>query len=84
MPKIISSTTLRNGYNDISTFCHSEKEPIFITKNGQGDLALMSIEQYEELISKAEFYKKLEEGLNDLENGRVKPYKEIRAEIRNG
>lgn len=84
MPKIISSTTLRNGYNDISEFCHSARETIFITKNGQGDLALMSIEQYEELISKAEFYKKLEDGLNDLENGKVKPYKDIRAEIVNG
>lgn len=84
MPKIISSTTLRNGYNDISEFCHSAREPIFITKNGQGDLALMSIEQYEELISKAEFYKNLEDGLNDLENGKVKPYKDIRAEIVNG
>lgn len=84
MPRIISSTALRNGYNDISTFCHNEKEPIFITKNGQGDLALMSIEQYEELISKAELYKKIEEGLGDLEKGKVKPYKEIRAEIMNG
>lgn len=84
MPRIISSTALRNGYNDISTFCHNEKEPIFITKNGQGDLALMSIEQYEELISKAELYKKIEEGLSDLEKGKVKPYKEIRAEIMNG
>ena len=84
MPRIISSTALRNGYNDISMFCHNEKEPIFITKNGQGDLALMSIEQYEELISKAELYKKIEEGLSDLENGKVKPYKEIRAEIMNG
>jgi len=84
MPRIISSTALRNGYNDISTFCHNEKEPIFITKNGQGDLALMSIEQYEELISKAELYKKIEEGLSDLEKDKVKPYKEIRAEIMNG
>lgn len=84
MPRIISSTALRNGYNDISTFCHNEKEPIFITKNGQGDLALMSIEQYEELISKAELYKKIEEGLSDLENGKVKSYKDIRAEIMNG
>lgn len=84
MPRIISSTALRNGYNDISTFCHNEKEPIFITKNGQGDLALMSIEQYEELISKAELYKKIEEGLSDLENGKVKHYKDIRAEIMNG
>jgi len=39
MPNIKSSTDLRNNYNDISTFCHESREPVFITKNGQGDLA---------------------------------------------
>lgn len=50
MPNIKSSTDLRNGYNAISTFCHESREPVFITKNGKGDLAVMSIEVYEELI----------------------------------
>ena len=49
MPTIKSSTDLRNGYNAISTFCHESREPVFITKNGQGDLAVMSIELYEEI-----------------------------------
>ena len=40
MPKIVSSTILRNEYNDVSLFCHQKQEPIFITKNGQGDLAI--------------------------------------------
>ena len=43
MPKIRSSADLRNNYNDISTFCHTYAEPVFITKNGKGDLAVMSI-----------------------------------------
>lgn len=37
MPKIRSSADLRNNYNDISTFCHTYAEPVFITKNGKGD-----------------------------------------------
>jgi len=37
MPNIKSSTDLRNNYNEISKFCHEHEEPIFITKNGQGD-----------------------------------------------
>lgn len=49
MPTIKSSADLRNNYNEISTFCHSYSEPVFITKNGKGDLAVMSIEAYEEL-----------------------------------
>ena len=47
MPKIVSSTILRNEYNDVSLFCHQKQEPIFITKNGQGDLAVLSIENFE-------------------------------------
>jgi len=35
MPNIKSSTDLRNNYNEISKFCHKNREPVFITKNGQ-------------------------------------------------
>ena len=54
MPKIRSSADLRNHYNEISTFCHDYAEPVFITKNGKGDLAVMSIETYEALTSRFE------------------------------
>ena len=47
MPTIRSSADLRNSYNEISTLCHDYPEPVFITKNGKGDLAVMSIEAYE-------------------------------------
>jgi prevent-host-death family protein len=49
MPRIIPITELRNT-NDISEACHSTKEPIFITKNGYGDLVVMSIETYEQML----------------------------------
>ena len=54
MPAIKSSADLRNNYNEISTFCHNYPEPVFITKNGKGDLAVMSIEAYEGLTSRFE------------------------------
>ena len=56
MPTIKSSADLRNNYNEISTFCHTYTEPVFITKNGKGDLAVMSIEAYEEMTSRFELY----------------------------
>lgn len=71
MPKITSSADLRNNYNDISNFCHQYKEPVFITKNGKGDLAVMSIEAYEELTARFELYGALKQGLDDIEAGRV-------------
>ena len=69
MPKIRSSADLRNNYNDISTFCHTYAEPVFITKNGKGDLAVMSIETYEEL--------------DDVAAGRTIPLDEAMAELKN-
>ena len=83
MPKIRSSADLRNNYNDISTFCHTYAEPVFITKNGKGDLAVMSIETYEELAGRLELYSKLQEGLDDVAAGRTIPLDEAMAEIKN-
>ena len=45
--KIRPISDLRNKANEISEICHSENEPVFITKNGMGDLVVMSIESYE-------------------------------------
>jgi prevent-host-death family protein len=53
MPQIRPISDLRNT-NEISEACHSRREPIFITKNGYGDLVIMSIETYEEMLETAE------------------------------
>ncbi len=52
MPQIRPITDLRNT-NEISDICHAKKEPVFITKNGYGDLVVMSIETYEEMLETA-------------------------------
>jgi PHD/YefM family antitoxin component YafN of YafNO toxin-antitoxin module len=46
--KIKSSTVLRNNYTSISSLAHQTGEPIFITKNGEGDLVVMSVEAFED------------------------------------
>ncbi len=53
MPQIRPITDLRNT-NEISDLCHAKKEPIFITKNGYGDLVVMSIETYEAMLEERE------------------------------
>ena len=44
---IMPSTALRNQYNEISEKCKMTGEPIYLTKNGEGDLVVMSIESFE-------------------------------------
>ena len=46
MPIIKPITDLRNT-NEISEICHKQQQPVFITKNGYGDLVVMSMETYE-------------------------------------
>ena len=82
MPIIKSSADLRNNYNEISTFCHNYTEPVFITKNGKGDLAVMSIEAYEMLTSRFELYEQIKIGLDDIANGNTKPFNEAMDNIR--
>ena len=52
MPQIRPITDLRNT-TEISEICHAKREPVFITKNGYGDLVVMSMEAYEDLINTA-------------------------------
>ena len=52
MPQIRPITDLRNT-NEISDLCHARREPVFITKNGYGDLVVMSIETYEAMVENA-------------------------------
>jgi prevent-host-death family protein len=64
---IKSSTTLRNDYGTISNLAHEAAEPIYITKNGEGDIVVMSIEAFE----KREQVLKLRSKIMYAENSRL-------------
>lgn len=55
MPKIIPIRELRDT-NTLSEMCHSTDEPIFITKNGYGDMVIMSLEAFEKNSGMSDFY----------------------------
>ncbi len=82
MPSIRPSSDLRNNYSEISEFCHKYNEPVYITKNGQGDLAVMSIETYERLVGKYELYKLLEEGIDAMKQKKVRSFRNAVADIK--
>ena len=82
MPIIKPSSDLRNKYNEISEICHETKRPIYITKNGTGDLAIMSIELYEQLFSKLELYTEVLKGIDSLQNKKTYTPEEVFEEIK--
>jgi len=82
MPSIRSSTDLRNCYNEISAFCHEKREPIFITKNGQGDLAVISIEVYEQLNGRLELYRLLDKGRAAVKAGKKRSLEDVMRDIK--
>lgn len=81
MPIIRPSSDLRNNYNEISTICHETKSPIYITKNGSGDLAIMSIELCEFLMDRYELYREIEKGLESFKKGKVYSAEEVFSEL---
>ena len=82
MPAIRSSADLRNNYNDISNFCHQYAEPVFITKNGKGDLAVLSVEAYEQLVGRFELYGLLQTGLDDVASSKTIPAEQVLSELK--
>ena len=59
MPQIIPIKDLKNTA-EISEMCHTAKEPIYVTKNGYGDMVIMSVEMYESTMKRLNMYYALE------------------------
>ena len=66
---IKSSTTLRNEYGKISALAHETGEPIYITKNGEGDIVVMSIDAFEKLLQLMTLKSRLALSEQSLTNG---------------
>jgi len=83
MPIIKPITDLRNKSNEISELANSSDEPIFITKNGEGDLVVMSMTHYSKLQLKLDLLSKLSAAQKQKSegNGR-KTLKQVMANIR--
>jgi len=69
MPNIRPISDLRNNSNEISEFCRTTREPVFITKNGVGDMVVLSIEMYERQQAQLDLYAKLAESEAEIAAG---------------
>lgn len=82
MPQIRPITDLRNT-TEISDICHAKREPIFITKNGYGDLVVMSMETYEDLVENAALDAAIAEAETDFAaTGQIYDAKETLTSLR--
>ena len=71
MPQIIPIKDLKNT-SEISDMCHRAEEPIYITKNGYGDMVIMSMEIYESAMKQLAMYRDIEISEKQIEAGQVK------------
>jgi len=69
MPIIRPISDLRNNFTSISEAVHSYNEPVFLTKNGLGDMVVMSLDYYEKQLARIELYQKLNEAREEILNG---------------
>ena len=81
MPQIIPIKDLKDT-SSVSELCHRVDEPIYITKNGYGDMVLMSIELFEMMRKKWEVYSEIELSEAQIQQGRVKEAKKALADVR--
>lgn len=69
MPNIRPISDLRNNANEISDFCRRTREPVYITRNGSGDMVVLSIEEYERQQALIDLYGKLAVAEQEIASG---------------
>ena len=70
MPQIIPIRDIKKT-SELSALCRDAKAPVFITKNGYGDMVIMSMETYEKTMYLNDVYRKLDEGERSIQTGDV-------------
>jgi len=84
IPKIRPVSDLRNKFSDISNAVHESNEPIYLTKNGRGDMVVMSFEAYEQNLFQSEIYLKLKEAEYQAASTKKRyTHSEVMAELNN-
>ena len=69
--QIIPIKDLKNT-SEISDMCHRTDEPIYITKNGYGDMVIMSMESFEQSRRKFKMYEDIEFSEREIKEGKTK------------
>jgi len=82
MPQIIPIRELKNTAL-ISDKCHASDEPIYITKNGYGDMVIMSMKTYEEKLQNVDIYDTLALSENEIKESKIEDAEQFLRKLRN-
>ena len=81
MPQIIPIRDLKNT-SEISELCHKSDEPVFVTKNGYGDMVIMSMEIYEKTMYLNQVYQAVEVAEQEIKEGKTLDAKKALKDLR--
>lgn len=81
MPQIIPIRDLRDT-TKLSEMCNATNEPIYVTKNGYGDMVIMSMAAYEQQLARIDMYSKIMEGKAQADNGQLLDGPSVMAKLR--
>lgn len=83
MPSIRPISDLRNNANEISDFCRQTQEPVYITRDGAGDMVVMNIADYERQMALIDLYGKLAVAGQEIADGaRGEAFSEVARRLR--
>ena len=87
VPDVRPVSDLRQNMAEITESIDTDKRPVILTKHGRGKYILLSIEEYNRIVAISELYKAIDDGIADIEAGRVSDFREFakqpREEIKN-
>ena len=76
------SAAIRKNYNEISALCKQTKEPVYLTKNGEGDLVVMDLETFARRESMLKLREILLQSEADIQNNRVRTVAEVASDMK--
>ena len=82
IPDVRPVSDLRQNMAEIMESIDNEKRPVILTKHGRGKYILLSIEEYNRISANAELYKAIDDGIADIEAGRVSNFREFAKQLR--
>lgn len=82
VPEVKPSTSIRHDYNKFSKQCHEIQSPILITKNGEADLIVMSVEAYQKMVARQRLGQMLSKVDKEIAAGTpMRDFEEVFADI---